>query len=59
MLACWLFGHRYDYELKRGGELSLICTKCGKWRNLINIEVRRPSSAEMQEFAKPYERLPR
>jgi hypothetical protein len=40
MLSCWIFGHRYEYELKsKGGELSLICTKCGDWRTLIKNKI--------------------
>ena len=44
MLTCWLFGHRYEYELKRGpNEIALICTKCGQWRTLVEIQLATPS----------------
>jgi hypothetical protein len=40
MLTCWLFGHRYEYELKLGpSQISLICTKCGNWRTLTEIQI--------------------
>lgn len=45
MLICWLFGHRYEYELKRGrDEISLICVKCGKWRTLIEVQLAEPKT---------------
>ena len=41
MMTCWLFGHRYEYELKHGGDLSLICTKCGHWRVLVEVKAEK------------------
>jgi hypothetical protein len=44
MLFCWLFGHRYDYELNRRKSLALICTKCGHWLVLIETETAEPKT---------------
>jgi hypothetical protein len=38
MLTCWIFGHRYEYELRESGCLWLICTKCGEWKMLIETQ---------------------
>jgi hypothetical protein len=35
VIFCWLFGHRYDYDIKKPEMLALVCTRCGDMRVLI------------------------
>ncbi len=37
MWICWLFGHRYDYDVKRPDWHALICTRCGNARVVYQI----------------------
>lgn len=39
MIFCWLFGHRYDYDIRKAHLLALVCTRCGNLRVLEETKV--------------------
>jgi len=51
-MFCWLFGHRYDYELHIGSDLSLICTKCGHWKTLVEAKAALSPTVPSQKIGR-------